>query len=191
MKRVLFLLLAAACTPAQDRRPVDPEALRGFTVGLPMPADARRTHGIGCGEVSDGLALRAHRLMIAEFTDAGANPSLSDHAPWVVLIALREAAMGLSNTEGPRRTDKPIESMPPDAPSIDEPRPSLFNGNSGHAEVVLDATLLHQGAVIWRESVTGRADSAACLEAIDKIHEALRDGIEQIRDRVIPRIRGL
>lgn len=191
MKRLLFLLLAAACTHTQERRPVDPQALHGYTIGLPMPADARTTHGIGCGEVSEGLTLRTHRLLIAEFTDAGATPSLSDHAPWVVLIALREAAMGLSNAEGPRRTDKPIENMPPDAPSLDEPRPSLFNGNSGHAEVVLDATLLHEGNVIWRESVTGRADSAACLEAIDRIHDALRDGIEQIRDRVIPRIRGL
>src|SRR5206468_2580025 len=49
MRRVILLLLIAACTPARTRRSADPRALRGVKLGVPVPADARPTPGIGCG----------------------------------------------------------------------------------------------------------------------------------------------
>jgi len=71
MKRLIPILLLAACTPAQERRAPDPRALHGLTLGLPVPADARPTPGIGCGQISQDLPLRAHKALVAAFSDAG------------------------------------------------------------------------------------------------------------------------
>jgi hypothetical protein len=187
-RAALLLLLGAACSSARTRRPVDPQALRGVTLGLPVPADARPTPGIGCGQVSQDLPQRAQRALVAAFSDAGATPTLYD-APWTLTLALREAAMGIENTYH-RRTDKPVERMPEDAPSLDEPRASLFNSGNGNATVVVDATLSRDGAVAWRATVTGHAQSAPCVQAVDKVREALGDAIDEVRDRVIPLLRG-
>src|SRR3977135_4690947 len=98
MKPLALLLLIAACTPAKTRRAVDPQALRGVKLGVPAPADARCTPGIGCGHVSQDLPLRAHKALIATFSDAGAQTTNSDRAPWVLTVALREATVGEENT---------------------------------------------------------------------------------------------
>jgi hypothetical protein len=160
------------------------------TLGLPPPSDLRTTPGIGCGQVSQDLALRAHKALVAAFSDAGANATLSDRAPWTLTVALREAAMGLENAGPARRTDKPVEDMPEDAPSLNEPRASLFNSGNSNAAVVLDATLARGGAVVWRGTITGHARSAPCVEAIDKVREAMLDAIGELRELVIERIRG-
>ena len=97
------LLLLAACTPAPARRAVDARALRGVTLGIPAPADARTSPGIGCGQVSQDLPLRAHKLLIAAFDDAGASATNASTGPWVLTVALREAGMGPEN-DRPRRT---------------------------------------------------------------------------------------
>src|SRR5436853_7877262 len=105
MKRLAVLMLLAACTPARTRRAADPEALRGVALGLPVPADARPTPGIGCGQLSQDLPLRAHKALVAAFSDAGASVSNSDREPWVLTVALREATMGEENVRA-RRTDR-------------------------------------------------------------------------------------
>jgi len=186
----LFLALALACTPAAERKPVDPLALRGVTLGLPAPADARETPGIGCGQVSQDLALRAHQMLIASFSDAGANATNSSTGPWVLTVALREATMGPEN-ERPRRSDKPLGAgiSQPDAPPVEQPQQSWFNSGQGTVVVVLDATLAREGAVVWRDTITGHARSAPCVQAIDKVREALRDAADNLRDRVIPLLR--
>src|SRR2546421_574530 len=71
------LALLAACTPAQVHSRPDPRSLRGVTLGLPVPADARPTPGIGCGQLSQDLPLRAHKALVAAFSDAGASVSNS------------------------------------------------------------------------------------------------------------------
>ena len=193
MNRVILLLLIAACTPAHTRRTADPRALRGVKLGVPVPADARPTPGIGCGQISQDLPQRAYKALVASFSDAGAETSNSDRAPWVLTVALREATLGEENTR-PRRTDRPpaspVQPVDPDAPPLDQPQASLFNSGNGNAVVVLDATLARAGRLVWTGTVTGHAQSAPCVQAIDKVREALFDAIDELRDRVLPLIRG-
>ena len=126
-------------------------------------------------------------------SDAGAETSNSDRAPWVLTVALREATLGEENTR-PRRTDRPpaspVQPVGPDAPPLDQPQASVFNSGNGSAVVVLDATLARSGDTVWIGTVTGHAQSAPCVQAIDKVREALFDAIDELRDRVLPLIRG-
>jgi hypothetical protein len=190
MRFLLALVALAACTPAKTRRAVDPQALRGVKLGVPVPADARPTPGIGCGQVSQDLPLQAHKALVAAFVDAGAEASNSDRAPWVLNVALREATLGEENTHF-RRTDRPVQQGGPDAPPIDQPQPSLFNSGNGSAVVVLEATLARGGTVTWTGTVTGHAQSAPCVQAIDKVREALFDAADELRERVRPLLRGM
>ena len=184
MKLLLPLLLVLACTTPHVRRPYDPEALHGVTLGIPAPADSRPTPGIGCGMLAQDLALRTHKMLVGAFSDAGANATNASTGPWVLTVALRDATMGPEN-ERSRRTDRPVISRPPDAPQLDTPQQSWFNSGMGNVVVVIDATLARDGAVVWRETITGHAESAPCLQAVDKVHEALGDAVDELRDRVI------
>ena len=186
--KLALLLLVVACTPAAARKPVDPQALRGVMLGVPPPADARPSPGIGCGQVSQDLTLRAHKLLIAAFSDAGATASNASTGTWVLNVARREATIGPEN-ERPPRTDKPVQQGDADAPPIDQPQQSWFNSGQGNVAVVLDATLAHDGAVVWRDTVTGHASSATCVQAVDKVREALSDAVDELRSRVIPVLR--
>jgi len=192
MKPLALLLLIAACTPAKARRTADPQALRGVKLGVPPPADARPTPGIGCGFVSQDLPLRAHKALIATFSDTGAETTNSEHAPWVLSVALREATLGQENIRG-RRTDRapanPVVQPLSDAPPLDQPQASLFNSGNGNAVVVLDATLVHSGTLVWTGTVTGHAQSAPCVQATEKVREALLDATDELRDRVLPLMR--
>jgi hypothetical protein len=182
-----------ACTPAQVRRAPDPRALQGVKLGLPVPADARPTPGIGCGQISQDLPLRAHKALVAAFSDAGALASNSDREPWVLTVALREATLGEENTRA-RRTDRPpaspVQPVGPDAPPLDQPQASVVNSGNGTAVVVLEATLAREGTVTWTGTVTGHAQSAPCVQAIDKVREALLGAVDELRDRLLPILRG-
>ena len=188
MRLWALLALAAACTPARARKPVDPQALRGVTLGIPAPADARPSPGIGCGQVSQDLSLRAHKLLISSFGEAGATATNASTGPWVLTVALREATMG-PEQDHPRRTDRPVQQGEPDAPSIDQPQQSWFNSGMGNVTVVLDATLARDGAVVWRDTLAGHAQSAPCVQAADKVREALSDAVDSLRARVTPLVR--
>jgi len=192
VKRLVFVALLASCTPAKTRRAVDPQALRGVKLGLPTPADARPTPGIGCGFVQQDLPLQARKALVASFSDAGAEVTNSDRAPWVLTVALREATLGEENTRQ-RRTDRapasPVVPVGPDAPPIDQPQASWFNSGNGNAVVVLDATLSRSGREAWTGTVTGHAQSAPCVQAMDKVREALFDAADELRDRVRPLLR--
>jgi hypothetical protein len=195
MKRLPALLSLLACTPAVTHRAPDPGALKGVTVGVPVPADARPTPGIGCGQISQDLPLRAHKALVNAFTEAGANANNSSNGPWVLTVALRQATLGEDNTQQ-RRTDRapantnPISQTGPDAPPIDQPKETLFNSGNRIAVVVLDAQLARQGDVIWTATVTGHAQSAPCVQAIDKVREALVDAVDELRDRVMPLLKN-
>ena len=193
MKGFIPVLLLVACTGAPARRAPDPRALRGVKLGLPVPADARPTPGIGCGQISQDLPLRAHKALVAAFSDAGAEASNSDSERWVLTVTLREATLGEENTR-PRRTDRPaagpVQPVGPDAPPLEQPQASIVNSGNGTAVVVLDASLARQGTVTWTGTVTGHARSAPCVQAIDKVREALVDAADELRDRVLPLLRG-
>lgn len=189
MRFLAPLLVLAACTPSASRRPVDPEALHGVALGLPAPADARSSPGIGCGQVSRDLALRAHKLLISSFSDAGANASNASSGKWVLTVALREAVMGPENARV-RPTDRPVETTQPDMPPLEQPQASLVNSGNGTVEVVLEGRLARDGRVVFDELVTGNARSAPCIQAIDKVREALADAVDRLRDRVVPLLRA-
>ncbi len=189
----LLLLILVACTPAAARKAPDPTALRGVTLGLPVPADARPTPGIGCGQISQDLPLRAHKALVAAFTDAGANANNSATGPLVLTVALREATMGEEYTHE-RRTDRApantnVSQTGPDAPPIAQPQESVFNSGNRNAVVVLDAQLAREGTVVWTATITGHAQSAPCVQAIDKVREALTDAVDELRDRVVAVLR--
>lgn len=179
-----FLLVLLACSPAQTRRPVSPTALQGVTIGVPPVSDARSTPGIGCGQLSQDLALRAHKLLINSLAEAGATETLSESAPLTLRVTLREAGMGLENAHV-RRTDQPVEQGPADAPPLSAPGQSLFNGGNDNVQVTLEATLSRGGSVLWSSDFSGRARSAPCVEAIDKVREALQAAIDSLREKVI------
>ena len=42
----------------------------------------------------------------------------------------------------------------------------------------------------WTGTVTGHARTAPCVQAIDKVREALIDAVDELRDRVLPLLRG-
>jgi hypothetical protein len=183
-----------ACTPAQARHGADAAALEGVTVGLPTPADARPTPGIGCGQIAQDLPLRAHKALVAAFSDAGATATNSDTGRWVLEVALRQATMGEENTREHRTDRAPAntgmhQTSGPDFPPLEQ-QPSLFNSGNGDAVVVLDASLARDGSTVWTASVTGRARSAPCVQAIDKVREALDNAVDELRDRVLPLLRS-
>ena len=93
--------------------------------------------------------------------------------------------MGPENVR-PRRTDKPVEITQPDAPPIDQPQQPWFNSGLGNVLVVLDATLTRDGNVVWRDTIAGHAKSAPCVQAVDKVREALADAVDGIREKVLP-----
>jgi hypothetical protein len=183
----LFLLLLA-CVPSKAPRTVDPQALAGVTMGVPEPADARDTPGIGCGMIVQDLTTRAHKQIVVAFSNAGATVNNADRGPWVLKLAIREAGMGLENARW-RRTDAPVRQGEPDMPPVDSAQASIINGGNDNAEVVIDATLTREGEVVWRDTVSGHAKSAPCVQAYDKVREAMGDAIESIRAEVIEVVR--
>ena len=52
--------------------------------------------------------------------------------------------------------------------------------------MVLDATLTRDGNVVWRDTIAGHAKSAPCVQAVDKVREALADAVDGIREKVLP-----
>ena len=180
----LFLFALLACVPAQSPRTVEADALKDVALSIPEPADARDTPGIGCGIVVNDLSLRAHKQLVVSFSNAGANVNNADRGPWVLKLALREASMGPENVS-PRRTDHPFRPGGPDIPDVNTPQASLFNGGNDHAQVVFDATLVRDGEVVWRDTISGSARTAPCIQAYDKVREAMGEAVERIRDQVI------
>ena len=187
MRLLWPLAVLLSCTPAAERRAVDPAALRGVTLGVPVPADARDTPGIGCGQVVQDLALRAHKLLVSSFSDAGAQVTNASSGPLVLTVALRDATMGPAN-ERARPTDRPLSGgLPqPDVPPLAQPQQSWLNSGQGEVLVVLDATLSRNGDVVWRETVAGHAKSAPCVQAVEKVREAMQDAVDVLRAKMIP-----
>lgn len=182
-------VLLLACVPAQTPRSVETDALKDVPLGIPEPADARDTPGIGCGMVIEDMSQRAHKLLVVSFSNTGAKVDNSDRGPWVLKLALREATMGPENVS-PRRTDHPFRQGGPDIPDVNTPQASLFNGGNDHAQVVFDATLVQEGQVVWRDTISGSARTAPCVQAYDKVREAMGDAVEKIRDQVIVVVRA-
>ena len=184
----LFLFALLGCVPAQTPRTVDPDSLKDIALSVPEPADLRDTPGIGCGIVVNDLSLRAHKQLVVSFSNAGARVDNAERGPWVLKLALREAIMGPENA-APRRTDHPFRQGGPDMPDVNTPQASFLNGGNDRALVVFDATLVRDGDVIWRDTISGNARSGPCIQAYDKVREAMGEAVERIRDQVIREVR--
>ena len=72
-------------------------------------------------------------------------------------------------------------------PVLSEPRGGV-NAGWTDTSVALDATLQHEGSLVWHGTVTGHARSAPCVDAPGKLDEATQSAVIQLRSEVVRRI---
>ena len=181
------LLFACACAGPRPAPPVSSTALKGVTVGLPVPQDARPSASAGCGQFAPDMPRRLEKALVVALGEAGATVAV--RAPWRLTVALTFAGAG-AEYEGSQRTPVPEfgtnrESIPP---VLAEPRGGV-NAGWTDTSVALDASLDRDGNLLWHGTVTGHARSAApCIDARAKLDEALGNAVSQLRAEVIRRI---
>jgi hypothetical protein len=190
------LLLACACAGARSpvSPPVSATALKGVTVGLPVPQDARPSANAGCGQFAPDMPRRLEKALIAALGEAGATIAL--RAPWRLTVALTYAGAG-AEYQGSLNIPVPEYGTSADQgsnresgfpPVLAEPRGGV-NAGWTDTSVALDATLDREGKLLWHGTVTGHAKAAApCIEPRAKLDEALGNAVSQLRAEVIRRI---
>ncbi len=183
-----ILLVLAACAAARPVREVSPTALRGVTLGLPPTAGLSASTPDGCGQQVSDLSLQTGKLLVESFSAAGAQPSLSSRAPWTLNVTITDAGMGADY----RRSKFTPTQWQGEEPGVNQIPPAGteggLNGAMGRATVALDATLLREGQLIWRGTVSGHADSVPCGAVRQKLHEALVDAVSALREQVIRQV---
>ena len=102
-------------------------------------------------------------------------------------MAVLTAGVDLADSGG-KQAPRPPSEPHEDAPNLNDERGSLFNGDSGHATVSLEATLARGGTLIWRGNVSGHADSLPCTEVKKRVREALDEAVADLREAVIGEI---
>jgi len=187
--RGLFgLALLCSCAAPRPRREVSPSALRGVVLGLPPPAGLTTSTPDGCGQQVRDLALQTNKLLVESFAAAGAQPSLSSRAPWTLNVTITDAGMG----EDYRRSKLAPTQWQGGDPGINQIPPAGteggVNGAMGRAKVALEATLLREGQLVWRGTVSGQADSVPCGAVREKLREALDQAIGDLREQVIRQV---
>jgi hypothetical protein len=158
------------------------------TLALSTPTDARRSPGVGCGQVDSDLVLPTEKALVQAFADAGASLTVGPAAPWSLSVAVTSAGVGSQYAGSSNRTARPTSDAPRDLMVLGNKNFGLFNSGNGHASVTLEATLAHKGAVVWRGNVTGNADSVPCTQVQAKTREALGDAVLLLRRRVLDAI---
>lgn len=159
-----------------------------MTLALSTPTDARRSPGVGCGQIDSDLVLPAEKALVQAFSDAGASLTFGSAAPWSLSVAVTSAGVGAQYAGSSNQTARPTSEPPSDLPVLGHNNVSLFNGGNGHASVTLEATLLHKGELVWRGNVTGNADSVPCTQVQAKTREALGEAVLLLRRRVLDAI---
>src|SRR5207237_759019 len=86
------LIFACACASPRPPPPVSPTALKGVTLGLPVPQDARPSASAGCGQFAPDMPRRLEKALIAALGEAGA--TIAVRAPWRLAVALTFAGAG-------------------------------------------------------------------------------------------------
>jgi hypothetical protein len=182
-----LLILGGCATPQPPPPPLSRTALKGVALTVPSPEDARPSQSAGCGQFAPEMPRRVEKAVVSSLTEAGAEMAVQ--APWVLGVAVTFAGAGAEYT-GSQKTPLPTvgvtreDSLPP---QLAEPRGGV-NAGWTDTSVALDATLKHDGRVIWQGTITGHATSVPCIDAPAKLEEALQEAVAKLRTEVIRRI---
>ena len=187
MRRLAPLaLICVACASTPRPAGVSPTALDGVSLALPTPEDARPSPSAGCGQFTPELPERIEKALITSLGDAGAQFAV--RAPWKLAVVLTFAGTG-AEYAGPSKTPAGVTpGLPPDAPPVFAEQRGGVNAGWTDTSVALDATLRHEGSVVWQGTVTGRVRSAPCVDPRGHLDEAMRSAVSQLRAELIRRI---
>jgi len=180
----LVAVIACACASGRpERPPVSPTALRGVSLALPTPQDARKSDNIGCGQFAPQLPQAVARAVVASLGETGA--SFAQQAPWVLTLSVTFAGTGDEYVGAPR--GPPQFGGAPAGLAFEE-RSGGVNAGWDDTSLALDATLEREGKLVWHGTVTGHARSVPCVAHREKLDEATEDAVARLRVELIRRI---
>ena len=177
-----FLCVACAASRPQPA-PVPRTALKGVTLAVPTPQDARKSDNIGCGQFAPQLPEAVARAVVASLGETGA--SFAQQAPWVLTLSVTFAGTGDEYVGAPR--GPPQFGGAPAGLAFEE-RSGGVNAGWDDTSLALDATLEREGRLVWHGTVTGHAQSVPCVAHREKLDEATQDAVERLRVEMIRRI---
>ena len=177
-----FLCVACAASRPQPP-PVSRTALKGVTLAVPTPQDARKLDNIGCGQFAPQLPEAVARAVVASLGETGA--SFAQQAPWVLTLSVTFAGTGDEYVGAPR--GPPQFGGAPAGLAFEE-RSGGVNAGWDDTSLALDATLEREGRLVWHGTVTGHAQSVPCVAHREKLDEATQDAVERLRVELIRRI---
>jgi len=177
-----FLCVACAASRPQPA-PVSRTALKGVTLAVPTPQDARKSDNIGCGQFAPQLPEAVARAVVASLGETGA--SFAQQAPWVLTLSVTFAGTGDEYVGAPR--GPPQFGGAPAGLAFEE-RSGGVNAGWDDTSLALDATLEREGRLVWHGTVTGHARSVPCVAHREKLDEATQDAVERLRVELIRRI---
>jgi hypothetical protein len=183
MRASFSALLCAACISGPQRAPVSPTALKGVTLSVPTPQDARRSESIGCGQFAPLLPQAVERAVVASLGEAGL--SFAQQAPWVLTLSVTFAGTG-DEYVGAQRA--PPRFGGAGAGLGFQERSGGVNAGWDDTSLALDATLEREGRLVWQGTVTGHARSMPCVAHQEKLDEATQDAVGRLRTELIRRI---
>ena len=117
--------------------------------------------------------------MVASLGEAGL--SFAQQAPWVLTLSVTFAGTG-DEYVGTQRA--PPRFGGAGAGLGFQERSGGVNAGWDDTSLALDATLEREGRLVWQGTVTGHAQSAPCVQTMEKVREALVDAADELRDRV-------
>jgi hypothetical protein len=176
--------LCVGCAAARPQpQPVSHTALKGVTLAVPAPQDARKSDSIGCGQFAPQLPQAVARAVIASLGETGV--SFAQGAPWVLMLSVTFAGTGDEYVGAPR--GPPQFGSAPAGLAFEE-RSGGMNAGWDDTSLALDATLERQGRIVWHGTVTGHARSVPCVAHQEKLDEATQDAVGRLRVELIRRI---
>ncbi|MFL5313361.1 MAG: hypothetical protein ACJ79H_23245 [Myxococcales bacterium] len=182
MRALVLALLCAGCVSTPQPTPVSPTALKGVTLSLPTPQDARRSDSIGCGQFAPQLPQALARAVVASLGEAGL--AFAQRAPWVLTLSVTFAGTG-DEYVGAQRGPPQFGSAPAGLAFEDR---GGTNAGWDDTSLALDATLEREGKLVWHGTVTGHARSVPCVAHREKLDEATQDAVGRLRAELIRRI---
>src|SRR5215467_4497318 len=177
-------LLCLACSTAPPKpAPVSPTALKGVTLSVAAPQDARKSDNIGCGQFAPELPQTVEKAVIASLGEAGV--AFDQKAPWVLSLLVIFAGTGDEYVGA--QVMPPNFRIVPAGPAFQD-RNGGTNAGWDDTSVALDGTLQREGKLIWHGIITGHAKSVPCVDHREKLDQAAQDAIGKLRVEVIRQI---